>query len=337
MRTFLQMLIAAALLAPAPVARAADSAVFLMYHRFGEDSYPSTNVRLEQFEAHIAELTNGQYNIMPVGEILDALRSGRNLPDRTVGITVDDAYLSVYTQAWPRLKAAGLPFALFVATDAVDKRYAGMLSWDQIREMRDAGVEIGAHTASHLHMVEASDEVNRAEMQRSLKRIKEELGKSPDLFAYPYGEAGLAEQKIVAEFGFGTAFGQHSAAAYAGMGWLYLPRFALNETYSDIEDFRLRVNTLPLPVSELLPVDNVIGENNPPAVGFTVDRSIKSLRGLSCFHSQFGKVDIDILGTHRVEIRFPEAFKAGRSRLNCTKPAGKGRWRWFGLQYYTPS
>jgi peptidoglycan/xylan/chitin deacetylase (PgdA/CDA1 family) len=331
------MMMAAALLAPAPAAFAAESAVFLMYHRFGEDSYPSTNVRIEQFEAQIAELSGGQYNVMPVGEILAALRAGKSLPDRTVGITIDDAYLSVYTRAWPRLKAAGFPFALFVATDAVDKGYAGMLGWDQIREMRDAGVEIGAHTASHLHMVDASEDVNRAEMQRSLKRIKEELGASPDLFAYPYGEAGLAEQELVAEFGFKMAFGQHSAVAYAGLQPMYLPRFALNETYSDIEDFRLRVNTLPLPVTDLLPADNVIGDNNPPAVGFTVGQSIKSLRGLSCFHSQFGKVDLDILGTHRVEIRFPAAFRTGRSRLNCTIPAGKGRWRWFGLQYYTPS
>ena len=337
MRTFLQMLIAASLLAPVPAALAAESAVFLMYHRFGEDSYPSTNVRIEQFEAHIAELTNGQYNVLPVGEILAAIRSGRSLPDRTVGITIDDAYLSVYVQAWPRLKAAGLPFALFVSTDGVDKGYAGTLNWDQIREMRDAGVEIGAHTASHLHMVEASDDVNRTEMQRSLKRMEEELGAPPTLFAYPYGEAGLAEQGIVSEFGFKMAFGQHSAVAYAGLQPMYLPRFALNETYSDIEDFRLRVNTLPLPVSDVLPADNVIGNANPPAVGFTVDQSIKTLRGLSCFHSQFGKVDLNILGTHRVEIRFPEAFKAGRSRLNCTIPAGKGRWRWFGLQYYTPS
>jgi hypothetical protein len=107
MRAILQMLIAGVLLATAPVALAADSAVFLMYHRFGEDAYPSTNVRIEQFEAHVAELTSGKYNVMPVGEILGALRSGKSLPDRTIGITIDDAYLSVYKEAWPRLKAAG--------------------------------------------------------------------------------------------------------------------------------------------------------------------------------------------------------------------------------------
>ena len=207
MRSSLVLLMAAATLALHALPAFAGSAVILMYHRFGEDIYPSTNVRMDQFEAHIKELTEGPYTVLPVSEIVAALRSGRKLPDRAIGITVDDAYLSVYTEAWPRLKAAGLPFTLFVATDAVDKRYAGMVDWGQIREMRDAGVEIGAHTASHLHMPDAADEVNKSEMQRSLKRFQEELGERPALFAYPYGETSLATQAIVREFGFETAFG----------------------------------------------------------------------------------------------------------------------------------
>ena len=336
MRTTLFSLTAAALLAVASTATAADSAVFLMYHRFGEDSYPATNVRIAQFEAHIEELKQDRYHVLPVGEILAALRAGRDLPDRTVGITVDDAYLSVYTEAWPRLKAAGLPFALFVATDAVDEGYAGVLSWDQIREMRSAGVEIGAHSASHLHMADAAEAVDRAEMDRSLRRLEEELGARPTLFAYPYGEAGLAERRLIAEFGFDTAFGQHSGVAHGSLDPLYLPRFALNETYSEPEDFRLRVNALPLPVADLLPADSVVGATNPPLVGFTVGAGVGALGGLSCYHSQFGRVDPEILGSSRVEIRFPEPFRAGRTRLNCTMPAGKGRWRWFGMQYYTP-
>lgn len=337
MRSSLVLLMAAATLALHALPAFAGSAVILMYHRFGEDIYPSTNVRMDQFEAHIKELTEGPYTVLPVSEIVAALRSGRKLPDRAIGITVDDAYLSVYTEAWPRLKAAGLPFTLFVATDAVDKRYAGMVDWGQIREMRDAGVEIGAHTASHLHMPDAADEVNKSEMQRSLKRFQEELGERPALFAYPYGETSLATQAIVREFGFETAFGQHSGVAYGAGDPMYLPRFALNETYSALEDFVLRVNALPLPVGDISPLDSFIQDKNPPLVGFTVDATVGSLGGLACYHSQFGKADLEILGTHRVEIRFPEPFKAGRTRLNCTKPAGKGRWRWFGMQYYTPS
>ena len=72
-------------------ASAADSAVILMYHRFGDDRYPSTNVRLDQFESHLAELKSGGYHVLPVPEIVAAIRDGSPLPDRTVGITIDDA------------------------------------------------------------------------------------------------------------------------------------------------------------------------------------------------------------------------------------------------------
>ena len=318
-------------------ARAGDSAVILMYHRFGEDGIPSTNVRIEQFEAHIRTLASGPYTVMPVAEIVAALRAGRELPDRAVGITIDDAYLSVYTEAFPRLKAAGLPFTLFVATDPVDQGLAGFVSWDQIREMRDAGNDIGAHSASHLHMTEADADTIRIEMTRSLKRLNEELGAPPPLFAYPYGETSLAVWNVVSEFGFTTAFGQHSGAAHATSQPFYLPRFALNETYSDIESFTLRINARALPVEDMTPEDPDLRHRNPPLVGFTVGSAIPSLDRLACYHSQFGAVDIEQLGTHRVEIRFPGPLEPGRSRLNCTKPAGDGRWYWYGTQFYVPT
>ena len=58
-------------------AGAADSAVILMYHRFGESAFPSTNIRLAQFEAHIAELASGPYTVMSVPDIVAAIREGR--------------------------------------------------------------------------------------------------------------------------------------------------------------------------------------------------------------------------------------------------------------------
>jgi hypothetical protein len=85
------------------------------------------------------------------------------------------------------------------------------------------------------------------------------------------------------------------------------------------------------------PEDPDLRDRNPPLAGFTVGPSIRSLRGLACYHSQFGKVDVEALGTHRAEIRFPEALKQGRTRLNCTKPAGQGRWYWYGTQFYVPA
>ena len=73
-----------------------NGAVILMYHRFGEDSLPSTSVRLSQFDAHLDELISGGYQVLPLGEIVAALEEGRRLPDRSLAIiTVDDGALSV--------------------------------------------------------------------------------------------------------------------------------------------------------------------------------------------------------------------------------------------------
>ena len=57
-----------------------DSATVIMYHRFGEDRYPSTNIRLAQFEEHLALLTNGDYTVLPLPEIVATLQAGGSLP-----------------------------------------------------------------------------------------------------------------------------------------------------------------------------------------------------------------------------------------------------------------
>ncbi len=89
--------VVAAMLGPWPGAVLAQSAggasaVILIYHRFGEDKFPSTNTRLVQFEAHITELTSGPYTVLPLPQVVDALLAGTPLPDRTVAIYIDDAY-----------------------------------------------------------------------------------------------------------------------------------------------------------------------------------------------------------------------------------------------------
>ena len=123
-----------------PAAAAGDGGVVLMYHRFGESDLPSTNIRLEQFEAHLAELQSGGYTVMPLDDMVRAWRAGTPLPDRAVAITIDDAFRSIYTHAWPRLRAAGFPFTVFVATDPVDQRNPNYMTWDQLRELTNEPV-----------------------------------------------------------------------------------------------------------------------------------------------------------------------------------------------------
>ena len=114
--TILSLVTAALLAGHAAQSVAADYATILMYHRFGEDRYPSTNVTLEQFEEHLEVLAQDQYNVLPLDDIVAYRQSGEPLPDRTVAITIDDAYLSVYEQAFPRLQRYGFTATLFMAT-----------------------------------------------------------------------------------------------------------------------------------------------------------------------------------------------------------------------------
>ena len=314
----------------------AESAVILMYHRFGEDGFKSTNIRLEQLEAHIKELRTGAYTVLPVTKIMSQIKNGIPIPDRTVGITIDDGFKSIYRNAWPRFKRAKLPFTVFISTDPIDKKRPKYLTWGQVREMHAAGVDFGAHTASHLHMPATSPERIKAEIIKSNNRITSQLGKAPTLFAYPFGEAGndVIEATRIGKYSF--SFGQHSGVIHQNSNFNYLPRFAINEKFGGLDRFKLILNTLPFPVTDFTPRDSKIVGINPPNVGFTVTPSFKNLRRITCFVSGEGRVPITILGTDRIEIRPSKPFARGRTRLNCTLPGVGGRWHWLGTLFVRP-
>ena len=319
---------------PAP-ATAQSEAVIVMYHRFGEATLPSTNIRLEQFDAHLEALATGGFTVLPVPEIVAALRTGTALPDKAIGITIDDAFSSVYQEAWPRLRAAGLPFTLFVSTDPVDAGAHGIMSWDQIRDLADAGVTIGHHSAAHGHMAGRDPADNGADIAKATRRFRDELGRVPELFAYPFGEFSRGVKDLVAEAGFTAAFGQHSGVAHDAEDLFALPRFALNEAYGDLDRFKLISSALALPVTDFTPSDSLLGPN-PPPVGFTVAEGIERLERLNCFASGQGAATIERLGPRRIEMRLKVPFPPGRSRINCTLPGRDGRWHWFGMQFLVP-
>jgi peptidoglycan/xylan/chitin deacetylase (PgdA/CDA1 family) len=321
----------------AQTAEPQSSAVVVMYHRFGESVHPSTNISLDQFEAHLAELSKPQYNVLPIPEIITRLKAKQPLSGRTVGISIDDAFLSVYAEAFPRLKKAGFPFTLFVATNPVDRRFGGYMSWDQIRELKKAGATIGSQTHTHLHMASTSPEQNRADLQKSNERFRSELGEAPTIIAYPYGEFSLAVGAVAKEAGYATGFGQHSGVLHPDADMAYLPRFAMNENFGGDSRFRLAVNALPLNVFDVSPLDPMLKrENNPPLLGFTVNGPAdQRLSRLACYASGQGKARLERLGS-RVEVRLENAFPSGRARINCTMPTREGRWHWYGLQFYVP-
>lgn len=326
------LLLAAAFAAPARAADAADHAVVFMYHRFGGGDHPSTNIRLEQFEAHLAHLEEGGYAVWSLPKIVAALRDGTPIPDRTVALTADDAYRSVLTEAWPRLKARGWPMTLFVATDQVDRGGANLLSWDEIRRLRDEGMDIQAHSAAHGHMAAMTAEAAARDFARSNERFEAELGFRPEFLAYPYGEYGNDLIEVARAAGYAAAFGQHSGPVGPDRPLFELPRFAMNEHYGTPERFRLAAASLPLAVSDPEPADTVLQAGVTPSYAFTLAGEGRP-SALSCFHSgRTAPLDIDIQGK-RIGFAAPFALKPGRSRFNCTAPAGGGRFYWYGRQF----
>lgn len=331
----------ALLLIASPAAAIAASeearhAVVVMHHRFGEDKYPSTNTSLDQLDAQIAHLQSGGFNVWPLIRIVEAIQSGEPLPDKTVAITIDDAYGSVFRNGLPRLKAAGMTATLFVSTEPLDAGLAGYMSWDDVRQALDDGFDIGAHTVSHAHLADLPPEDAAREINYANTRFLAELGFVPPLFAYPYGEASLEVRDLVRAAGYRAAFGQHSGVAHASEDNFYLPRFALNQKYGAIDRFRTLAAAKPMAAREVTPSDmRLDAANNPPALGFTVDASIGDLAALACYASGAGKLRLERLG-RRIEARLPHRLGPGRHRVNCTLPAGGGRWRWFGRQFYVP-
>ena len=329
----LPLILAGVILGAISAARAADHATILMYHRFGEDKYPSTNVRIAQFEEHLEILASGPYTVWPLEQIISHLQTGTPVPDRTVAITIDDAYLSVFEEAFPRLKERGFHATLFVATRPVDRTLRNYMDWDQLREWQAAGFGIGSQTQTHPHMHRLSTEANREELQVSNERFLAELGIRPTLFAYPYGEYNLEVIDLVKTAEFTAAFGQNSGVAHGYDGFFELPRFAMNEQYGSRERLELAINGLPLKVSEIVPADVVL-DANPPLYGFTLAPDMDQERQLRCFNSKYGKLDVAIIG-RRAEIRMPGPLVGKRARVNCTMPGPNNRWRWFGRQFLT--
>ena len=318
-------------------AAAAESAVVFVYHEFGNPAAGAIDIDLEQFDRHI-EAVRDHYRALPLPEIVAAFRRREPLPARAIALTIDSAYASAYREAWPRLRRAGIPFTVFVQTDPLDLARPGYMSWNQLRELAAAGVGVGTLGASYRRYPDAAPAERAEDMARAIRRIEEELGFRPLLFAYPYGDFGSADRAAVREAGFVAAFGQHSGVAGPAQDSYALPRFFMNRDLGSVERFRLAADAVPLPVVDVVPEETVLnGADNPPAIGFTVAPSAGPLDRLNCFASnEAAAVRLERLGSRRIELRLSRPFTPPRGRVNCTLPTADGRFHWFGQQYYVP-
>lgn len=321
-----------------------QAAVVFMYHRFGESAYPSTNVGLPEFEAHLDHLDEAGYDVWPLARIAAHLVEGREIPDRVVGISIDDAYASVYHEAWPRLQARGMHFTVFAATDPVDQGQRAYMSWDQMREMAAAGVHFANHSTYHDKLHQRREGESQAQWERRIRediahseqRLIDELGDAavpaaPRLHAYPYGEFSVPLMELLEDMEY-VAFGQHSGAIGPSSDLRALPRFPMAEAYADIAEFRQKAATFALPLTQVEPRESRVGDQNPPRLVATLGQVSGSPNGLNCFASRQGALEIEWVDREqgRFAVQASEPYSTGRARYNCTlMSAERGRFYWY--------
>jgi peptidoglycan/xylan/chitin deacetylase (PgdA/CDA1 family) len=177
-------------------ARAADFYVpVLVYHRFAPTSQNLYTVSLQEFEGQMRYLKENGYQVIPLRSLVDFyLGKGAPPPPQAVVITIDDGHTSVYSYAFPILKKYGYPATLFIYPCCIG-RVSYALTWEQIRELADQGLEIGSHTRYHPNFKverrrlkpQEYEEFVEKEMTSSKRILEEKLGRSIRYLSYPFG------------------------------------------------------------------------------------------------------------------------------------------------------
>jgi peptidoglycan/xylan/chitin deacetylase (PgdA/CDA1 family) len=258
-----------------------------------------------------------------------------SLPDRCVSLTADDGYLSIYESAYPLLIKYQTPMSVFVSTEAIDKQYSSIMSWEQLREMTEL-VDVYNHSVTHQHLIDKTDEVLLNEITSAQLRLKSELSQDNKFFAYPYGEFDGKTYHLVEEYGY-IGFGQHSGAIGSKSDFLNLPRFAMASSYAEMDSFVMKINTLPMPVKNEEPKFMAISGNNKPALRINFSRPLTSNERyqFACYLSGQEMPDLTWFNSESVIVQAKEPLPQGRSRYNCTMPSKeKGQYYWYSKVWF---
>jgi biofilm PGA synthesis lipoprotein PgaB len=324
----------------------ASAAVVLLYHHVSDKTPKSTSISPAAFEAQMDYLEKNNFAVVPLLALTEKLRKGEPLPDKTVAISFDDSYVSVYESAFPRLQKRGWPFTFFVNTDAVGTGKV-FVTWDQLREMAQAGATIANHSSSHTHLPRRESGESAAqwreritqEINNAQQTIKTEIGSAPMILAYPFGEYDTEVQRIAKKLGY-IAFGQQSGALYSEGDLQAVPRFPFGGSFSDLDDFILKVNAKPMPVSRVefyadnkKKADNlIVRQGEKPWLVLTLaDASL--LKKINCFASGQGAIVTEVID-NKVWVQPNKPLPSGRTRYNCTAYTGeKGRFYWYTQQW----
>ena len=307
--------------------------ITLMYHRFNEHKYPSTNIQLDVFKNQLNIIKELNIEFLDPISLVEKISEVNN--SKKILLTIDDGFQSFYDHAWPILKKKNIPFILFISTESVGKK--GYMNWKQIKEVENSKlVMIGNHSHTHGYLADETNEKIINDISQAIKLFKKNLGHSPKYFSYPFGEYSNDFKKILKNLNFVVSFGQHSGIIDSTKNALELPRFPINEKYGNLERFKFILNLLPFPYKKIYPENRYLQESeNPPELKIIFFENQKNLRNINCFSNEGNRwrnSKIKFEEKNILIINFDEKFITERGRINCSLNDNEG-WRWLGIQY----
>ena len=272
----------------------------LLYHRFGESKYPSTNISPELFRKQLEFLRQENYTVLHLDQFRDVVHGQTSFPTKSVLITIDDAYRSIYDHAFPILKEFNFPFTLFVDARPLSSGASGAMTWEMLQEMREWGASVGNHTYSHArigrpkHNQNLSDyrEWVRSDIILAQNKLNEH-GIFTDVIAYPYGEYNEVVINIAREEGFKLMFAQDEGAVDSTVDLTRIPRLPIVGKNMDETRFIYKLNLSPLHVMNLVP-STIEMKTNPPAYfSLRITDPDRYRPGVvNAFISEIGQLDI---------------------------------------------
>jgi Predicted xylanase/chitin deacetylase len=193
------------------------------YHRFvNQVRRPDTEITPQAFEQQMQELKNRGITVVGMQDFLAWKRGEKNIPPRCAVISFDDGWKSQYDVAWPIMKKFGYPFTLFIYTEGVRGGHFGggeALTWEQLAEMRDAGIDIQAHSETHQDLRRPYDKVAKKklnpveyeqwlqnEVGRCKETLEQRLGIKVNCFAVPYGFYNQHIKEMAQRVGYEAVF-----------------------------------------------------------------------------------------------------------------------------------